>query len=160
MSVTHASSRPPTAAGVLRGRTPSWPRSCAGSRRQSSTLQLIAAENFSSPAVLAALGSPLANKYAEGYPGARHHGGCEIVDVAERLAVERARSLFGAEHANVQATPALRRSWRPTRLCCAPATPSSPWACPTAAASPTARRPTSRAAGSTSSATGSTRRPG
>ncbi|MEU6255052.1 serine hydroxymethyltransferase [Streptomyces sp. NPDC047043] len=70
--------------------------------RQSTTLQLIAAENFSSPAVLAALGSPLANKYAEGYPGARHHGGCEIVDVAERLAVDRAKALFGAEHANVQ----------------------------------------------------------
>ncbi|MGW5326765.1 serine hydroxymethyltransferase [Streptomyces sp. NPDC004014] len=71
--------------------------------RQSTTLQLVAAENFTSPAVLAALGSALANKYAEGYPGARHHGGCEIVDVAERLAVERATALFGAEHANVQA---------------------------------------------------------
>lgn len=70
--------------------------------RQSTTLQLIAAENFTSPAVLAALGSPLANKYAEGYPGARHHSGCELVDVAERLAVERAKVLFGAEHANVQ----------------------------------------------------------
>ncbi|MEW2293143.1 serine hydroxymethyltransferase [Streptomyces sp. NPDC006743] len=70
--------------------------------RQSTTLQLIAAENFTSPAVLAALGSPLANKYAEGYPGARHHGGCELVDAAERLAVERAKALFGAEHANVQ----------------------------------------------------------
>ncbi|WP_251023167.1 serine hydroxymethyltransferase [Streptomyces sp. ISL-10] len=71
-------------------------------RRQATTLQLIAAENFTSPAVLAALGSPLANKYAEGYPGARHHGGCELVDAAERLAVERAMALFGAEHANVQ----------------------------------------------------------
>ncbi|MGW5176318.1 serine hydroxymethyltransferase [Streptomyces sp. NPDC004082] len=70
--------------------------------RQSTTLQLIAAENFTSPAVLAALGSPLANKYAEGYPGARHHGGCELVDVAERLAVDRAKALFGAERANVQ----------------------------------------------------------
>src|SRR3954454_12019165 len=70
--------------------------------RQSSSLQLLAGENFTSPAVLAALGSPLANKYAEGYPGARHQGGCEIVDVAERLAVERAKALFGAEHANVQ----------------------------------------------------------
>ncbi|MFJ9351823.1 serine hydroxymethyltransferase [Streptomyces sp. NPDC101237] len=70
--------------------------------RQSTSLQLIAAENFSSPAVLAALGSPLANKYAEGYPGARYHGGCEIVDVAERLAVDRAKALFGAAHANVQ----------------------------------------------------------
>ncbi|MEV0525825.1 serine hydroxymethyltransferase [Streptomyces sp. NPDC050439] len=70
--------------------------------RQASGLQLIAAENFTSPAVLAALGSPLANKYAEGYPGARHHGGCELVDVAERIAVDRAKALFGAEHANVQ----------------------------------------------------------
>ncbi|MEU6114649.1 serine hydroxymethyltransferase [Streptomyces sp. NPDC047117] len=73
------------------------------SARQASGLQLIAAENFTSPAVLAALGSPLANKYAEGYPGARHHGGCELVDFAERTAVERAKALFGAEHANVQA---------------------------------------------------------
>ncbi|MGP2437176.1 serine hydroxymethyltransferase [Streptomyces sp. JW3] len=72
-------------------------------RRQATTLQLTAAENFTSPAVLAALGSPLANKYAEGYPGARHHGGCELVDLAERLAVDRAKALFGAAHANVQA---------------------------------------------------------
>ncbi|GGT33441.1 serine hydroxymethyltransferase [Streptomyces purpureus] len=71
-------------------------------RRQADGLQLIAAENFASPAVLAALGSPLANKYAEGYPGARHHGGCEFVDAAERIAVDRAKALFGAEHANVQ----------------------------------------------------------
>lgn len=71
--------------------------------RQSDALQLIAAENFTSPAVLTALGSPLANKYAEGYPGARHHGGCELVDIAERIAVDRAKALFGAEHANVQA---------------------------------------------------------
>ncbi|QLE73990.1 serine hydroxymethyltransferase [Streptomyces rectiverticillatus] len=70
--------------------------------RQSTGLQLIAAENFTSPAVLAALGSPLANKYAEGYPGARHHGGCELVDLAERIAVDRAKALFGAAHANVQ----------------------------------------------------------
>ncbi|MFC5148004.1 serine hydroxymethyltransferase [Streptomyces aureoversilis] len=70
--------------------------------RQSTGLQLIAAENFTSPAVLAALGSPLANKYAEGYPGARHHGGCELVDLAERIAADRAKALFGAGHANVQ----------------------------------------------------------
>ncbi|SEC60851.1 serine hydroxymethyltransferase [Streptomyces melanosporofaciens] len=70
--------------------------------RVSCGLQLIAAENFTSPAVLAALASPLANKYAEGYPGARHHGGCEIVDIAERVAQDRAKALFGAEHANVQ----------------------------------------------------------
>ncbi|MFJ9039591.1 serine hydroxymethyltransferase [Streptomyces sp. NPDC102406] len=71
--------------------------------RQADSLQLIAAENFMSPAVLEALGSPLANKYAEGYPGARHHGGCELVDMAERIAVDRAKALFGAEHVNVQA---------------------------------------------------------
>ncbi|MFE4872497.1 serine hydroxymethyltransferase [Streptomyces sp. NPDC056682] len=70
--------------------------------RQATSLQLIAAENFTSPAVRAALGSQLGNKYAEGYPGARHHGGCEVVDVAERIAVERAKALFGAAHANVQ----------------------------------------------------------
>ncbi|TGB11863.1 serine hydroxymethyltransferase [Streptomyces sp. MZ04] len=74
----------------------------AEAERQASGLQLIAAENFTSPAVLEALGSPLANKYAEGYPGARHHGGCELVDVAERIAIDRAKALFGAEHANVQ----------------------------------------------------------
>ncbi|NEB77035.1 serine hydroxymethyltransferase [Streptomyces sp. SID14478] len=75
----------------------------AETARQADSLQLIAAENFTSPAVLAALGSPLANKYAEGYPGARHHGGCELVDVAERIAIDRAKALFGAEHVNVQA---------------------------------------------------------
>ncbi|MFE5795222.1 serine hydroxymethyltransferase [Streptomyces sp. NPDC056503] len=71
-------------------------------RRQADTLQLIAAENFTSPAVLATLGSTLANKYAEGYPGARYHGGCEYADAAERIAVERATALFGADHANLQ----------------------------------------------------------
>ncbi|WP_328319657.1 serine hydroxymethyltransferase [Streptomyces sp. NBC_00388] len=70
--------------------------------RQATSLQLIAAENFTSPAVLAALGSSLANKYAEGYPGARYHGGCELADLAEGIACERATALFGAEHANVQ----------------------------------------------------------
>jgi glycine hydroxymethyltransferase len=65
-------------------------------------LQLIASENFTSRAVLAALGSTLSNKYAEGYPGKRYYGGCEEVDKAEYLAIDRAKSLFGAEHANVQ----------------------------------------------------------
>ncbi|CAN5205439.1 serine hydroxymethyltransferase [soil metagenome] len=65
-------------------------------------LQLIASENFTSPAVLAALGSTLSNKYAEGYPGKRYYGGCEVVDVAESIGIERARSLFGADHANLQ----------------------------------------------------------
>jgi glycine hydroxymethyltransferase len=71
-------------------------------RRQQSNLQLIASENFTSRAVLATLGSTLSNKYAEGYPGKRYYGGCEEVDVAESIAIERAKSLFGAEHANVQ----------------------------------------------------------
>ncbi|MCX5204187.1 serine hydroxymethyltransferase [Streptomyces sp. NBC_00237] len=74
----------------------------AEAQREAQGLQLVAAENFTSPAVLAALGSVLANKYAEGYPGARHHGGCEVVDAAERIAVDRAKGLFGAAHANVQ----------------------------------------------------------
>ncbi|MEU2750222.1 serine hydroxymethyltransferase [Streptomyces collinus] len=94
---------PAIQADVLRRQDPELADLLLGEReRQSTTLQLIAAENFTSPAVLAALGSPLANKYAEGYPGARHHGGCEIADAAERLAVERAKALFGADHANVQ----------------------------------------------------------
>src|SRR3954453_22402090 len=65
-------------------------------------LQLIASENFTSPAVLAALGSTLSNKYAEGYPGRRYYGGCEVVDRAEALGIARAKELFGAEHANLQ----------------------------------------------------------
>jgi glycine hydroxymethyltransferase len=65
-------------------------------------LQLIASENFTSPAVLAALGSTLSNKYAEGYPGRRYYGGCEVVDRAESIGIERAKELFGAEHANLQ----------------------------------------------------------
>ncbi|MET8631448.1 serine hydroxymethyltransferase [Streptomyces sp. NPDC004096] len=98
MAVTHT-----LEADVLRRQDPELADIILGElHRQSTTLQLIAAENFTSPAVLAALGSPLANKYAEGYPGARYHGGCEIVDVAERVAVDRAKALFGAEHANVQ----------------------------------------------------------
>ncbi len=70
--------------------------------RLRSGLQLIASENFTSPAVLAALGSTLSNKYAEGYPGRRYYGGCEVVDVAEEIGVARAKELFGAEHANLQ----------------------------------------------------------
>src|SRR6187399_283637 len=70
--------------------------------RQNSGLELIASENFVSQAVLAAAGSVMTNKYAEGYPGKRYYGGCEFVDVAESLAIERAKALFGADHANVQ----------------------------------------------------------
>ncbi len=70
--------------------------------RQQRTLEMIASENFAPASVLECQGSVLTNKYAEGYPGKRYYGGCEYVDIAERLAIERARSLFGAEHANVQ----------------------------------------------------------
>jgi glycine hydroxymethyltransferase len=71
-------------------------------RRQETTLEMIASENFAPQAVLDCQGSVLTNKYAEGYPGKRYYGGCEFVDVAERLAIDRAKELFGAEHANVQ----------------------------------------------------------
>lgn len=70
--------------------------------RQKRNIELIASENFVSPAVMAAMGTVLTNKYAEGYPGKRYYGGCECVDIAESLAIERAKELFGADHANVQ----------------------------------------------------------
>src|SRR5678810_958046 len=71
-------------------------------KRQQFGLEMIASENYTSPAVMAAQGSCLTNKYAEGYPGRRYYGGCEFVDVAEKLAIDRVKQLFGAEHANVQ----------------------------------------------------------
>src|SRR5476651_2329963 len=71
-------------------------------QRQEDHIELIASENYVSPNVLAVQGSVLTNKYAEGYPGKRYYGGCEFVDVAENLAIERAKKLFGAEHVNVQ----------------------------------------------------------
>src|SRR5512147_2467925 len=72
------------------------------SQRQKEGLELIASENYASSAVLEAVGSVLTNKYAEGYPAKRYYNGCEFVDQAESLAIERAKQLFGAEHANVQ----------------------------------------------------------
>ncbi len=72
-------------------------------RRQEEHIELIASENYASPAVMAAQGTQLTNKYAEGYPGKRYYGGCENVDVVEQLAIDRLKQLFGAEHANVQA---------------------------------------------------------
>ena len=74
----------------------------AENRRQEDHIELIASENYASPAVMAAQGSQLTNKYAEGYPGRRYYGGCEYVDVAEQLAIERVKQLFGADAANVQ----------------------------------------------------------
>ena len=71
-------------------------------RRQQHGLELIASENFASRAVIDAMGTPLTNKYAEGYPGRRYYGGCEVIDEVEQLAIDRLKQLFGAEHANVQ----------------------------------------------------------
>lgn len=71
-------------------------------QRQEEHIELIASENYTSPAVMEAVGSQLTNKYAEGYPGKRYYGGCDIVDEAERLAIRRVTDLFGAESANVQ----------------------------------------------------------
>src|SRR5881392_21627 len=70
--------------------------------RQERTLEMIASENFVPQAILDCQGSVLTNKYAEGYPGKRYYGGCEYVDIIEQLAIERAKEIFGAEHANVQ----------------------------------------------------------
>lgn len=70
--------------------------------RQLNGIELIASENFTSPAVMEATGSVLTNKYAEGYPGKRYYGGCEVVDKVETIAIERAKQLFGAAYANVQ----------------------------------------------------------
>ena len=79
-----------------------WKAICDEQQRQESTLELIASENHVSPAVMAAAGTPLTNKYAEGYPGKRYYGGCQFVDVVENLARDRAKELFGCDHVNVQ----------------------------------------------------------
>ena len=79
-----------------------WSAIAAEQVRQQEGLEMIASENFTSPAVMQAVGSVLTNKYAEGYPGRRYYGGCEFVDKVEDLARDRLKSLFGAEHVNVQ----------------------------------------------------------
>src|SRR5690348_6659273 len=79
-----------------------WSAITSEFRRQEEGIELIASENYARPAVLAAQGSVLTNKYAEGYPGKRYYGGCEYVDVAEPLTIERVKKLFGADYANVQ----------------------------------------------------------
>ena len=93
----------PAGRGARATRTPRSPRSSSEEiARQNDGIELIASENFVSPAVMEAMGSPLTNKYAEGLPGKRYYGGCEVVDQVEQLAIDRAKQLFGAEHANVQ----------------------------------------------------------
>ena len=79
-----------------------WQAIQSESRRQEEHIELIASENYTSPLVMAAQGTKLTNKYAEGYPHKRYYGGCEFVDQAEELAIERAKQLFGADYANVQ----------------------------------------------------------
>ena len=79
-----------------------WAAIAGEIKRQRDGLEMIASENYTSPAVMAGMGSVLTNKYAEGYPGKRYYGGCQFVDVAEDLARNRAKQLFGAEHVNVQ----------------------------------------------------------
>src|SRR3984957_15388092 len=79
-----------------------WAAISAEIERQEDGLEMIASENYTSPAVMQAVGSVLTNKYAEGYPGKRYYGGCEHVDTAEQLAIDRAKQLFGAKFANVQ----------------------------------------------------------
>ena len=90
-----------------------WAAICAEHQRQEDHIELIASENYASPAVLAAAGTQLTNKYAEGYPGRRYYGGCQFVDVSENLAIERAKELFGAE---VTTCSALRRQRQHCRL--------------------------------------------
>lgn len=144
---------------LLRLQDPQMADVLAGERdRQATTLQLSAAENFTSTAVLAALGSALANKYAEGYPGARHHGGCEYADMAERMAVERAKVLFGAEHANVQPHSGSSAVLAAYAALLRPGDTVLAMGLPYGGTSPTGRPPTSPGAGSTSSGTGSTPR--
>src|SRR4030081_3158166 len=92
-----------TAQMTIAGFDPELAKAIADERnRQEDHIELIASENYTSPRVLEAQGSVLTNKYAEGYPGKRYYGGCEFVDVAEALAIDRARQLFGAQYVNVQ----------------------------------------------------------
>ena len=88
---------------LIKNVDPELQRALDGERqRQEDHIELIASENYASPRVLEAQGSVLTNKYAEGYPGKRYYGGCEFVDIAEQLAIDRAKKLFGADYANVQ----------------------------------------------------------
>ena len=91
-------------------------------RRQHDHIELIASENYVSPAVMQAQGSQLTNKYAEGYPGRRYYGGCEFVDIVEQLAIDRVKNLFGAEYANVQPHSGSRQIRRCIWLSSSPAT--------------------------------------
>ena len=95
--------------------------------RQRQNIELIASENIVSPAVMAAMGSVLTNKYAEGYPGRRYYGGCQFVDEVERIAIARACALFGANMPTCSRIPARRPTWPSTLRCWTSATPSWAW---------------------------------
>jgi len=109
----------PEIAEVLRGEL----------EREQQTLEMIASENFVPRSVLECQGSVLTNKYAEGYPGRRYYGGCEWVDISEQLAIDRAKALFGAEHANVQPHSGSQANAAVYHACSRPGTRSwgSPW---------------------------------
>ncbi len=118
-------------------------------KRQQSTLEMIASENFAPVAVMEAQGTVLTDNYAEGYPGRRYYGGREHVDVTEQIAVDRLKDLFGAEYANVQPHSGASANQAALFALAQPATPSSAWIWPTAATSPTACASTSPASSST-----------
>jgi hypothetical protein len=127
--------------------------------RQNSHIHLIASENFASPAVMAASGSVFTNKYAEGYPGRRYYEGCQVVDEMEQLAIDRAKELFGAEFANVQAHSAPRPTWGPTSPSSSPVTPFSDASRPRRASDPRLAGQFQRPSTTTSSPTEWIRRP-
>ena len=106
--------------------------------RQQGTLEMIASENFVPRSVLQVQGSVLTNKYAEGYPGKRYYGGCEEVDVAEQIAIDRAKALFGAEHANVQPHSGATANAAVMHALARPGDKLMGLSSPTAATSPTA----------------------
>ncbi len=97
-----------------------WASIQAEETRQEEHIELIASENYTSPMVMAAQGTKLTNKYAEGYPGKRYYGGCEYVDTAEALAIERAKELFGADYANVQPHSGSQANAAVYQALCAP----------------------------------------
>ena len=94
-------------------------------KRQKQNLELIASENYASKAVREAMGCVMTNKYAEGYPGKRYYGGCEWVDIAETLAIDRLKQIFGADHETCSRTAARRRTWRSSWRTCSRAIPCS-----------------------------------
>ena len=129
-------------------------------RRQRHGLELIASENFASRAVIDAMGTPLTNKYAEGYPGRRYYGGCEVIDEIEQLAIDRLKQIFGAEHANVQPHSGAQANFAAFMAVIKPGeTHHGHVAARTAATSPTARRSTTAAWSGGRSTTASTRPP-